>query len=257
MNYYDNEANIIEYLQLTSYNEVVFVNWTLGALRFFYSLHNTKAFSNWINSSGKDVPPPDFYSDKYKYMLEVMRIDDYIAGPNSPNALESLFISKVDGERRQNGLPTIKESNIKVLYIPDMSKASENGYSTYIDNFKRIVQKHVNKIKTYRKNHPGFKLGFLIFDESPGYLKIEDKNLELKAGDAVSGYRHFYFWDKNLVEIFMDADIDFVIWVTPYKNIASNPRVYPQISVFDLKHKSGWKKKLITYNEKELQCLEV
>lgn len=257
MNYFDNEENIIEHLQQTSHRDVLFVNRTLDVQKFFSSLHNPKSFTNWINSSGKDVQPPDFYSDKYKYMLEVMRIDDYIIGRNSPNALESLFISRVDEERRQNGLPTIQESNIKLLYIPDMSMASDNGCSIYIDNFKRIVQKHINKIKTYRKNHPGYKLGFLIFDESPGYLKVENKKIELKTGEPVNGYCHFYFRDKNLVEIFMNADIDFVIWATPYKNMACNPFIYPQVVVFDLKHRGKWKKKLITYNENELQCLEV
>ena len=257
MNYFDNEENVIEHLQLTSCKEILFINRTVGAQKFFSSIYDPKAFSNWINSSGKDAPPPDFYSDKYKYMLEVMRIDDYIIGYNSPNTLESSFIKKVDEERRQNGLPTIQESNIKLLYIPDMSKASNNGYSTYIDNFKRIVQKHINKIKIYQKNHPGYKLGFLIFDESPGYLNVEDKNIELKAGEKVYGYRHFYFWDKNLVEVFMNADIDYVIWATPYKNIAANPRIYPKICVFDLKHRGMWKHKLITYNENELLCLEV
>ena len=41
-----------------------------------------------------------------------------------------------------------------------------------------------------------------------------------------------------------------------YKNLPSNPRVYPQICVFDLKRKDKWKKNLVEYNADEMMCLE-
>ena len=36
-----------------------------------------KISDNWIDSSGKDQLPPDFYNDKDKIMMEVMRVDDH------------------------------------------------------------------------------------------------------------------------------------------------------------------------------------
>ena len=63
--------------------------------------------------------------------------------------------------------------------------------------------------------------------------------------------------DKNLVESFWEADVDFVIWMTPYKNLPGNPRVYPQICIFDMKRKGNWKKRLVEYNANEMMCLEV
>ena len=62
---------------------------------FFLSLKSERKFKNWINSSGKDALPPDFYSKKYKFMLEVMRTDDYREGYNSPNAMESKRVKDV------------------------------------------------------------------------------------------------------------------------------------------------------------------
>ena len=180
-----------------------------------------------------------------------------MAGNGSPNALESKFVKKIEDMRRERGLPSLKESNIHMLIIPDMSKASENGYSIYIENFRRIVQKHIDKINNYRENHPGYKLGFLIFDEAPGYLQVTDKKVKAKAGEPVSGFAHFHFMDKNLVESFWEADVDFVIWMTPYKNLLGNPRVYPQICIFDMKRKGKWKKRLVEYNANEMMCLEV
>ena len=257
MNHYDNEENIIRNLQSVPLREVHLVNPTREVTKFFFSLYRERRFENWTNNFRKDVPPPDFFSKKYGYMLEVMRIDDYVAGNNSPNALESKFVKKIEDMRRKNGLPTLKESNVHMFIIPDMSKASENGYSIYIENFKRIVQKHIDKIKNYRENHPGYKLGFLIFDEAPGYLRVTDKIVKVKAGESVSGFPHFHFVDKNLIESFLEADVDFFIWMTPYKNLPSNPRIYPQICVFDMKRKDNWKKRLIEYNVDEMMCLEV
>ena len=115
MNHFDDEVNIISLLQYIETKEIFFVNPTKEAKRFFQSLYRKRKFKNWINSSGKDAPPPDFYSEKYGYMLEVMRVDDYVFGNNSPNALESKFIKKADEERRKNGLPSIKESNPSLL----------------------------------------------------------------------------------------------------------------------------------------------
>jgi hypothetical protein len=31
----------------------------------------------WIDSSSKSAPPPDFYNEKNKIMMDVMRIDDH------------------------------------------------------------------------------------------------------------------------------------------------------------------------------------
>ena len=71
---------------------------------------------------------------------------------------------------------------------------------------------------------------------------MTDKKVKVKAGESVSGFAHFHFMDKILVESFGKVDVDFVIWMTPYKNLPSNPRVYPQICVFDMKRKDNWKK---------------
>lgn len=256
MNHYDDEENIIRLLQSIPLKEVHLVNPTRPGKKFFFSLYRERNFENWTNNSGKNVPPPDFFSKKYKYMLEVMRTDDYMSGNGSPNALESKFLKKIEDMRREKGLPSLKESNIHMLVIPDMSKASENGYSIYIENFKRIVKRHIDKIKIYRENHPDYKLGFLIFDEAPGYLQVRGKKMKAKAGEPVSGFAHFHFMDKNLVESFWEADVDFIIWMTPYKNLSGNPRVYPQICVFDMKRKDNWKKRLVEYNADEMMCLE-
>ena len=257
MNYFDSERNIISLLQTIPLINVYWVNATKEAQKYFFSLYLKRKFIKWVDNFGKDAPPPDFFSEKYNYMLEVMRVDDYEMGVFSPNALESKAYVRIRNMLRENRPTTFEQTGIQVLVNPDITKASKNGYAIYRENFKRIVGKHIGKIDNYRKNHPGKKLGFLIFDESPGYMQISNSDFLHEVGQQVCGRPHRYFWDKNLVGIFDNADVDFVIWITPYKNLPYNPQVFPQMCVFDIKRKIKWKKRLINYNDNEMICLEV
>lgn len=46
-------------------------------VELFLSLSDDQKFSDWINSSGKGDPPPDFYNPKINMMMDVMRVDDH------------------------------------------------------------------------------------------------------------------------------------------------------------------------------------
>ena len=99
-------------------------------------------------------------------------------------------------------------------------------------------------------------MGFLIFDEAAGYIQIVDKTVEVRPGAEARGIPHLHFRDRNLVECFMNADVDYIIWFTPYKNIPGNKNIYPLISVFDMKRQEIWEKKLTRYDANEMVCLE-
>ena len=65
MNHYDDEENVINYLQFTPFSRFCFIKPRADTFKFFFSLKSERKFKNWINSSGKDALPPDFYSKKY------------------------------------------------------------------------------------------------------------------------------------------------------------------------------------------------
>lgn len=88
-------------------------------------------------------------------------------------------------------------------------------------------------------------------------MRVVDKNIVPMPGTAVKGFPHKLFIDRNLVECFINADADFVVWVAPYKNIPGNPRMNPQICIYDMRKKSALEKKLIDYKIDEMMCLEV
>lgn len=131
MNYYDKEINILNYVRLCNTNEIVkvFSSWKLNYL--LHSLKNEKMFRKWIDSSGEIKLPPDFYNDKLKLMLEIMRVDDYLNNKNCPNALETKLIKELENARREKYLQTFEEQNIDLLVIPDMKEASANNYELY------------------------------------------------------------------------------------------------------------------------------
>ena len=45
--------------------------------KVFESIHDQENWKQWIESAGKSDPPPDFFADTYKYMMDVMRVDDH------------------------------------------------------------------------------------------------------------------------------------------------------------------------------------
>lgn len=260
MNYYDKEINAIEDIQHLSRNEIAFVNTSFSLRKYFRSIWRERVFKGWIDNSSKNSIPPDFYSDEYNYMLEVMRFDDYELTKNHPNVLESRLYKRIENERRKNGVSTFKELNVKVMIVPNYYKASQNSYELYCKNFERVYLKHAKKISQYRKNFPGYKLGFLLIDESPGYVesKLEVSKDDFKPGDMIKNVRlHLPYLDERFVKIIKASDIDFLIWYMPYKNMTQNHFKYPYCAVVDVKKLRIKSYRCVNYDSKKLICLEV
>ena len=52
-------------------------------------------------------------------------------------------------------------------------------------------------------------------------------------------------------------DVDFIIWITPFKDLPENIHFLPQICVFDMKRIKLWERYLIDYRVDDLICMEV
>lgn len=72
MAYYDSEINIVNDLCECDNSEIFIFNGNDEEI-----LQCVRKVEEWQCSSSKSDPPPDFYSDKYKLMMEVMRVDDH------------------------------------------------------------------------------------------------------------------------------------------------------------------------------------
>ena len=70
---YMKESFILELFNLIPLSKCV-INGNSSKCKNVYKL--IKKYKDWIDSSSKKDLPPDFYSDKYKIMMEIMSIND-------------------------------------------------------------------------------------------------------------------------------------------------------------------------------------
>ena len=211
-----------------------------------------KISDNWIDSSGKDQLPPDFYNDKDKIMMEVMRVDDHGYKKHgkiiNPTYRKENQIRK---ELEEKGFDKLFP-NVKLIANVDtgLPTKEDHNYGYYYNNFERTIENHCEKIKNYRENHVGYKLVFFIHDESTAYIDAESTD-----GIGAYGRPHVFFFDKRFVECFMKKDIDYLIWMTPYKRYQynSDELPLPMATVYDLKHIDH---ELIEYDEKRMVSSE-
>ena len=201
-------------------------------------IDETKWNSEWTDASSKSDPPPDFYNNQEKIMLEVMRIDDHAYVDNR---------AKIQNPTNQKARKTAREmldsgkiklapnGNIFVNAPTDLPTLEDHNYGFYINNFKRVIEKHIIHIPMYQNNHPGFKMIFFIYDESSAYFQVNTPNRAISQGERFAGIPHYWFLDKSFLDVVEQSGIDYLIWYTPYKRIerSEQPIELPMACVLD------------------------
>lgn len=195
MNRYDKEINIINDFQELDTKEIFLFNNGVSIKRVFKSIYNKWRWKNWIDSSSKKDLPPDFYNDNLKLMMDVMRIDDHAYEDskgkviNPTNKRESQLLNEIASKN-----PSLKQAidEGRVIINPDSGLRGEkdHNYIFYYKNFERVITNHLNKIQSYKKNHPGYKTVFFISDESSPYLMAVDERRPNKPGEVIYGIFH-------------------------------------------------------------------
>ncbi len=261
MNRLDKEDRIIEQLQMFDINEALMIPMKYKTFLILNEIHNESNWKNWIDSSAKNELPPDFFNPKKKLMMDVMRIDDHaymdengkIVNPH--NRRESELIDELT--RNNEAMRKAAEvGHLIVIPYTGLSGEQDHNYNYYVDNFNRVVNNHIKKIDNYRKNHPGYKTIFLVFDESSPYAKCPDEKRPTKVGEAFYAYPHLWWCDKNMINCLKNSKIEYLVWVTPYKHFDSVGKVeLPKITIIDVKKIKY--KKLIEYIPSDMQSLEI
>ena len=62
-------------------------------------------------------------------------------------------------------------TNFIVNAITDLPTEKDHNYSWYKESFERVLNEHNKKVELYKKNHPGYKIIFFVFDESTLYFE--------------------------------------------------------------------------------------
>lgn len=240
MKLYGSESDFIESLQNEKLCNVLPIPEDSNEVKnVFQLIYNPKKWRNWVNSSGKGDCPPDFYSEKYQIMMEVMRIDDhgFVSAKNKIVNPTLRRESEIKEELRVTGLfDQFPNAKLHINADTGLSTKEDHNYNYYFSNFKRIVENHNSKVKEYYKNHPNYKLIFCVFDESSAYVETNSVTNYLKVGDEIIGNPHFWFLDKQFLEVIRRLSINYFIWYTPFKLINTTERVLdlPKIIVYDL-----------------------
>lgn len=263
MNLFDKEERIIKLFQELKHSEVAMYPHDIKLIKLYKSIHNKYNWKKWTNSSGKADLPPDYYNDKLKIMMDVMRVDDHAFEDdkgkiiNPHNQRESKLTKELIEKNS-----SLKEAanNGRLIIIPDsgLHGYQDHNYNFYVNNFRRVTQKHIKKISTYKNNHPNFKMIFMIFDESSPYFENPNLNFEkfTRVGQMKKGNPHFWWLDKNLCDCIRNSNIDYLIWITPYKHFDSLEKVeLPQAVIYDLA-KFPYDE-LIEYDERKIESLEM
>ena len=241
MNYFDNELNIMEWFRYVLEQHVWFPVENEQCVNLYLSLSSNENFAEWINSSGKADPPPDFYNPQTKMMMDVMRIDDHGHTDsrgrfvNPVNQRESAIQKELRTSGFLDAFPNVQ--SIFVNAVTDLSEHEDHNYGFYLENFIRTVEKHIKSIPLYQKNHPGYKTVFFVFDESCGYVLAEDESQVqngIKEGEAFFCSPYLHFADKRFVEIIIGSGIDYFIWFSPFKHFDSDMPELPSVCVYDV-----------------------
>lgn len=242
MNYFDDENKIIEWLQEVDSPSVCFPIENDEVIAAFESIYDEVQWRLWKNSSDKSDPPPDFYCDELKLMMDVMRVDDHAFKNkkgkvvNPTNARES----QKQRELRESGILDLfpNVANVIVNAVTDLPTEEDHNYKFYKNNFIRTIEEHKRKISLYKQNHPDFKTIFLVCDESSAYIEAENVPKIICEEMAIAGRLHIWFWDKLFMQAFANSDIDYLIWYAPfklYRNCVGDRIDFPQVAVFDTK----------------------
>lgn len=238
MNRYDKEERIIYDFQKLKRSDVGIFSFNLKNILLYRTIHNKRKWRSWTDTSAKNDLPPDFYNDKLKLMMDVMRIDDhaYVNEKgrviNRHNERESKLVKELISKNEM--LKEIAEKG-NLFITPDsgLRGYEDHNYNFYVNNFKRVVSKHIKKIEKYKKNHPGFKTIFFIFDESSPYMKLIDCEAPKKPGDLIHVDLHQWWKDSDMLNVIKDSKIDYLVWMTPYKIFNSIGKVkYPLAMIY-------------------------
>lgn len=248
----NNESEILNRFRSMSSLSIKYIGNFFSCLRVELLTRSILFRKSWIDSSAKDILPPDFHNDKHHIMMEVMRIDDCIGmseGKHIPNAFENENISlkKVFGEKYKK-----EHKDTTVFFIPDTRDHTKYNYEGYLKNFESVILKHSDKVTKYKDNYPKCKeVIFLISDESNEYCETSNLEDKAKVQEGVEGIKvkwHIPCFDNKFIEIIKKCKCDYIIWFQHYKNSKRKIKLLvPRIVIIDVKK---YNVKGIDYNTK-------
>lgn len=173
---------------------------------------------------------PDFEDVTRSVMLESMIVDDH-PRPNKKDATRANQDLLLKSLRKAGFAEMFPNASLVTNVNSGLALEKDHNYQAYLAHFTAVVRKHASQVHAYRAEHPGFDLGFLIFDESTAYVESSEA-----FGSDQQARPHAHFADKAFTGAVREAAIDFVAWLTPNKLLSTNQGVFPlpRLTIIDV-----------------------
>ena len=261
MRTFNDESMILDEFRDLHKSEIAFVGSELQCYMMHKSLTSIFNRRYWINSSKKSDPPPDYYNDNKKLMMEFMRIDDHAYIDEKGKVVNPELQHEGEIIRKYFNQPERDDINLFIIPNTNLPTDEDHDFKKYFENFKRVINKHNNKINLYNLNHPGYKTIFFILDESSAYFEYsngEDEIRNRKEGSIVHGRPHFYWMDSEFLEVIRNTEVDYFVWYAPFKLIRlEKGKIFelPKAAIIDVKNIK--KSKFIDFNHDKLVSIEL
>lgn len=251
---FDNERNILNLIPIYI-NNILLLHGNSFERKIQRYLQNVDSFTE---NNGHDCPPPDFYSDKFSCMFDILRINDSeVKKSFNPIIAEEQKIRKVyeretfeDETGEKKGL--LDSPYLQMAFVADTTgDINEHSFEKYKKQAKRVIKVHIDKIPIWENEHPDIQhKGLLIFDETGLCIKavknhvIDDYfSYTFEAKNKLQ--IHETWNDREFIEPIYKSNLDFVIWFNPlkaqndilFKYNEANPNKldikYPAITIVD------------------------
>lgn len=164
----DNEGDAINYILhgLDHYNVLQYDGNSFNKKIFRY-VQNLDKFTE---NNGHDALPPDYYSNEFSCMFDVMRVNDSeIKKSYNPVKIRERNAEK---DLKESGLLDKINPNVTVFVRSESDDVREHTMKNYKRNCNRVMSEHIRKLYIWGKEHPNIKhKGLLIFDETECYFE--------------------------------------------------------------------------------------
>lgn len=173
---------------------------------------------------------PDFEDLTSSLLVEAMAVDDHPrpCKKDKTRAREGAVLREIE----ELGLNVLPDVTVTVSVSSGLPTDQDHNYGAYVEQFTRTVSDHARKVNAYRKERPGFDLGFLIFDEATAYFETLGT-----FGRPGTDRPHLWFADSAFVEVIKQSGVDCFVWVTPYKRLqtaAAGEIPLPTLTLIDV-----------------------
>lgn len=179
-----------------------------------------KHVDEFIADNAHDALPPDFYSERFSCMFDVMRINDTEIKKSYNPVLKR---ERAIEQTLKSTELCAKNPDARIIINTSSFAENEHTYEKYQKNCRRVLSQHISKIPRWKEHHPNIKYkGLLIYDETEcyfdGYVEhdLENQFIFLTQKDKPL-VLHEPWKDKSLIEPAYESELDFIVWLCPYK----------------------------------------